>query len=654
MARTKYGITWWGQQWLNALSNIDFSNRLPRGRTYANKGLVRSTSVNKNHISAKVQGTRPRPYRIDITVPLFFKDEKIRLVDEVANNPSLVAQLLNRELPPDLLQFAEKQGIKVFPNTWRDFGMECSCPDWAVPCKHLAAVIYSVAEEIDRNPFLVFELHGLDLVKELENRNIRIADQKEERITSVESLLVSSAEPVPNSLRVGSQQKLEKETLPIHQQIDFTTIPAVGDQILTLFKPQPLFYEKDFKAIIQKLYKGAARAGAKVLKGNVMPDKRQLDFVATDTLHLVFDENLLLENISVTSRKGKDKPQKFNGLRLLLSSMFSYDTAQLHRSHPSIKALLEVFHFSMFLAKNGAVMPQLLECENKEFRIRWLPAIIVDEVADLFEKMADRLPLELLSVEKKKKTFGQTKEETLNTLCSLFIGHCISEAAWHEEHPLPKMFFWTTDGQPLRFDKPQQEVEITMTKSRSSDRGYSRYGWYPKSPTIKTKVTGHKLPPDTPQLLQLWLNNFYITHKDHVPLIKVEDLDGPFGIEIEVEYWPDLMRPPVPLSHIFTKKKYEGVKYDVLKDVMLLAEFFPQLNRIINSQGKERLVFNEVEFVEVLLKMLPALSLFGIRILLPKGLKHLVRPKATLLAKKSPGQDEGSFLTFDDLMAFDW
>jgi SNF2 family DNA or RNA helicase len=139
-----------------------------------------------------------------------------------------------------------------------------------------------------------------------------------------------------------------------------------------------------------------------------------------------------------------------------------------------------------------------------------------------------------------------------------------------------------------------------------------------------------------------------------VPLVKVEDLDGPFGIELAVEYRPEPIRPPVPLSHVFTKKEFAPVKFDVLKDVLLLAEFFPKLNEIVESQGKKRLVFDEQEFVEVLLKMLPALSLFGIRILLPKGLKHLVRPKASLLAKKSPGKNEGSFLSFDDLMAFDW
>ena len=93
----KYGVTWWGEQWLNSLSNIDNSNRLPRGKTYANTGRVRSVEIDKNVIQAKVQGSNPRPYRITITVPLFNEGEKKEIVDEAVRNPVVVAKLLNRE-----------------------------------------------------------------------------------------------------------------------------------------------------------------------------------------------------------------------------------------------------------------------------------------------------------------------------------------------------------------------------------------------------------------------------------------------------------------------------------------------------------------------------------------------------------------------------
>lgn len=65
----KYGITWWGQQWLNALTKIDFSNRLPRGRSYAGNGSVTKIEINYNKITAKVKGSMRTPYNVAIEIP---------------------------------------------------------------------------------------------------------------------------------------------------------------------------------------------------------------------------------------------------------------------------------------------------------------------------------------------------------------------------------------------------------------------------------------------------------------------------------------------------------------------------------------------------------------------------------------------------------
>ena len=69
MSRTTYGNTWWGRQWLQALAHIDFDNRLPRGRTYANQGAVRDLKVTAGTVTARVQGSRPQPYVVAIAVP---------------------------------------------------------------------------------------------------------------------------------------------------------------------------------------------------------------------------------------------------------------------------------------------------------------------------------------------------------------------------------------------------------------------------------------------------------------------------------------------------------------------------------------------------------------------------------------------------------
>jgi uncharacterized Zn finger protein len=184
-----FGKTWWGAQWLQSLNNIDYSNRLPRGSSYARNGAVNKIEIKDNRILAKVNGSRAEPYDVDIILPPFFDPELNNFIDAISKRPVIISKLLNRELDPEILSIAEAKGLKVFPQQWTDFKMYCSCPDWAVPCKHLAAVIYKVSAEIDNNPFLVLSLHKVDLIVELQKRGIVISNSNTE-IPNMESLLI--------------------------------------------------------------------------------------------------------------------------------------------------------------------------------------------------------------------------------------------------------------------------------------------------------------------------------------------------------------------------------------------------------------------------------------------------------------------------------
>ena len=186
--RKTYGNTWWGKQWLNSLNNIDFSSRLPRGKTYANKGLAKAIEIDGNIIKAEVQGSVYKPYKVRFTIPKFTSNEKIVIQSLITDNPFFLSKLLNRELPPNLNRLCEIQGIYIFPDKWDDLKGYCSCPDHAIPCKHMAAVLYLIANEIDKNPFIVFQLHGFDLFNELEKAGYASNEETEISILSIEDL----------------------------------------------------------------------------------------------------------------------------------------------------------------------------------------------------------------------------------------------------------------------------------------------------------------------------------------------------------------------------------------------------------------------------------------------------------------------------------
>ena len=189
MPKVTFGNTWWGKQWLNALTDIDFDNRLPRGVSYARNGSVKSIMIKENKVAAKVQGSMPRPYTVGITIPLFKQVAKDATVEAITSNRLFLSHLMTRKLPPELYDALVKKKVHLFPNKWGDLTAECSCPDWAVPCKHIAAVVYLIANEIDKNPFLVFALHGFDIFQALARHGFAREKIEKTPILSFESII---------------------------------------------------------------------------------------------------------------------------------------------------------------------------------------------------------------------------------------------------------------------------------------------------------------------------------------------------------------------------------------------------------------------------------------------------------------------------------
>jgi uncharacterized Zn finger protein len=159
--RRVFGRTWWGKAWVDALeqrARLD-PNRLPRGRTYARRGSVGALAVQPGEIRASVQGSRVTPYIVHVRVRVFEDKEWERLLDAIATKAAHTAALLDGELPPEIVADAAEVGVDLLPVAG-EVGPRCSCPDWADPCKHAAAVVYLAAELLDEDPFSLLLLRG--------------------------------------------------------------------------------------------------------------------------------------------------------------------------------------------------------------------------------------------------------------------------------------------------------------------------------------------------------------------------------------------------------------------------------------------------------------------------------------------------------------
>src|SRR5262249_42282729 len=130
--------------------------RLSRGRSYARNGSVQTLVVGKDGVSATVLGSRPTPYRVSIRFAALSDTAWEQVTEAMAGEALYAAKLLSGEMPAEIESLFAAAGASLLPASEADLITDCSCPDWANPCKHTAAVHYLLGERFDADPFLMF------------------------------------------------------------------------------------------------------------------------------------------------------------------------------------------------------------------------------------------------------------------------------------------------------------------------------------------------------------------------------------------------------------------------------------------------------------------------------------------------------------------
>jgi uncharacterized Zn finger protein len=161
VTRRPFGTTWWGRAWISALetrAGLDTA-RLSRGRSYARSGAVVSLDVAPGVVTALVQGGRPAPYDVRLTLRAFTESQWESVLDVVSARIAHAAALLDGELPESLVADVSSVGLSLLPSAG-ELRTTCSCPDWGDPCKHAAAVCFLVADLLDNDPFELLLMRG--------------------------------------------------------------------------------------------------------------------------------------------------------------------------------------------------------------------------------------------------------------------------------------------------------------------------------------------------------------------------------------------------------------------------------------------------------------------------------------------------------------
>jgi SNF2 family DNA or RNA helicase/uncharacterized Zn finger protein len=610
----EFGKTWWGKHWLMSLENVDYDNRLPRGASYARSGHVKDIKIKGNQIAAKVAGSRPTPYKVTIIVPPFFEEGIDRLMEQIIKHPALISKLLNRELDPAILDIAQELGLKVFPGQWTDFKMQCSCPDWAVPCKHLASVIYMLSREIDNNPFLVFEIHNVNLLDELKKREIFISDQKKVEIPIFGNLLRPKKEIAPS---VSSDDDNVEADLSAcssaYEHVDFSELQNISKALVQLLPDEPPFYpsgnfREKYAVQLARISKDASRILSKKVDFKVIFPFSE-EYLLTNRTKLM----LIVNGNHEVKIDGENHEIKEMGH--LISALFSLNPDRLLDFEPSVAAFHKILLASLHLSANGMIIPQIVQLEDKSFVIRWLPATIENHVKEIIEKLTAILPGDLLQVQKvvrKKEQILPIENQTIEIL-SLFIGQFVASLS---KPPNDDLF------------------EDLFFKNKAYD--FKGVGENAFSGGIK-----------------VWLDRYYLTAETYKPVITVsEALGEEFDLQVSVEDTSQSDKLPTPLEDILKQKQYEKQRFKILQSVSLLTPFIRGLDTHINLGGDTPIRFSSDEFSPFLIDILPAVQLLDIKILLPKSLEELLRPKVSVkISKNTDGQ---GFVNLKDLLSFNW
>lgn len=240
-ARSKRGTiaqTWWSQRFIEVLESFGMGGRLQRGKNYARSGQVLNLTLSTSVVVGLVQGSRPEPYRARIGIKAFSSQQWAHIERELAGQALYAAKLLAGEMPAGLEQVFADLGLELFPTTMRELTMDCSCPDWEIPCKHLAATCYLLAESFDEDPFQILAWRGrgreelLDRLRALRGTQQVTAEETSDADSLADHLHDFWTSPAP----AGAPEAPASDTLVL-DELEPLPLKVGGTPVTDLLRP---------------------------------------------------------------------------------------------------------------------------------------------------------------------------------------------------------------------------------------------------------------------------------------------------------------------------------------------------------------------------------------------------------------------------------
>lgn len=597
--RTKhaFGLTPWGRYFIDAMERLADEGRLARGRSYAGNGAVFELDVDGGTVKAKVEGNYAPYYRVLIQFKQLPAKSAAVVQAAFDEDPLLSARLAAGDLPESLIERLEQKGISLVPRSWSEIQRSCTCPDYGDPCKHQAAVYYLIAQEIDRDPLVLFRLLGIELSKTQGTAAVVPPPMNP-----------GFVEPWPDPPFASSVPGVGSDPLAGIPSLSTYTVA-----IPALLPPTRGMAPFDLRVMCRALYIEAASRIPRVIEyGNghtLRPppkmDEAEARLFAASRFDVFTDGRI---EVSIATKK--------HGKLGVLACSLLFAACDQREGSASYRFLRSFFSAIRSIAVAGAFFPDVLASDGR-FRVVWKPARFVAEVEDLLNAVARIAPSPHPHM---RASSVPDARSTVEAMAVSFLTEAVASIGFapstkrEAEHPVSRALF------------SGQDIECVAPGERN-----------------------------LPVALDTWLSVYDLIGQ-HLPLeLKIEAGRSQAGEELfrlsaGVMIQEEAERGSGHLVPLKNAGRLEpGVGSKVLAFVALLSNYVQALGALATQPWVD---LSYGELAHFVVEAAPLLQRFGVAVVLPKSLRKLLTPRAAIVSAGS-----ARYTTYLDLataFTFDW
>lgn len=586
------------KRWIESIKKLDNKNHLDHGEFYANDGSVYDLEIDGNIVTAKVRGAPGNISEVEIEFTKLAKSQKQKILDYILDDSIAYSKLLNNQIPDELFDM----NIKIIPDSLKDFKMVCSCHR-GLFCKHKAAVFHRLKGEIDKDPFLVFTLLGLDFKEEL--------NLGEHRIKGIRDVLRNDDEIVLNG--TGNMNFLAKLN------------NALSDN--------PSFYSSyyvNFKRVITDTLELMSKCIRQIQQPKVRDEFHEYIILGNTLRTFEFFTSKSPEEIERAFQNKWLNPQNFDGFKIDINGDYeiidistgSFDNnftgsklkfalfaffAEMNQVDSSlynerIRYLQEVYKFTAKLIYLSALIPEFFHLDNASYHVRWIPAF-EKSISSGLTDLCDRCPENLL-------TFYGTKlsgKNQVNALISLFF------------EGFSYYYVYKFMPHDQEFHTNEFYFRLFFLKSQS----FNNY-----------RHEGREIEVDN------WLSALYLNQRSYSFVIDTVQSNYEFVLNLKI-----LMGDETYSIREILKNRQS----DIINDLTVIENVFSNFDFPYDLHYPRGLNLREFNFFFE--RIAPALNEVGVRVNTPHEFENVQNVKLILDTKI---RNSSSSLTLDDLIDFDW